>query len=77
MITDAIRKAADQYGLPRMMPDCIRGLSGVQSVSISPDLHCLPRQKYIIYTRNRNLGMTTLKYNVVLWYQYVWDNPLE
>ena len=25
MITDAIRKATDQYGLPRMMPDCIRG----------------------------------------------------
>ena len=25
MITDAIRKATDQYGFPRMMPDCIRG----------------------------------------------------
>ena len=25
MITDAIRKATDQYGLPGMMPDCIRG----------------------------------------------------
>ena len=25
MITDATRKATDQYGLPQMMPDCIRG----------------------------------------------------
>ena len=25
MITDARRKATDQYGLPRMMADCIRG----------------------------------------------------
>ena len=27
MITDAIRKATDQYGSPRMMPDCIRELT--------------------------------------------------
>ena len=25
MITDATRKSTDQYGLPRMMPDRIRG----------------------------------------------------
>ena len=25
MITDAIRKSTNQYRLPRMMPDCIRG----------------------------------------------------
>ena len=36
MITDAIRKATDQYGLPRMMPDCIRCYSGVQSVNVRP-----------------------------------------
>ena len=24
MITDVIRKAMDEYGLPRMMPDCMR-----------------------------------------------------
>ena len=36
MITDAIRKSTDQYGLPRMMPDRIRGTSCVQSVNVWP-----------------------------------------
>ena len=36
MMTDAIGKATDRYWFPRMMPDYIRGLYGVQSLNVWP-----------------------------------------